>query len=128
MTKEEMDEFLVSIGGLESGYRTDLPPITDSRFFNVGEGWYPLIKSLIEDLIDLGWNKQVCQVKEKFGGLRWYINGGSEEMYDRITEAERKSYTICEVTGKPGEIRSDLGWYRTLCDEEYEKVKMKKNG
>ena len=128
MTKKEMDDFLVSIGGLENGYKTDLPPITDSHFFTVEKGWYPMIKKLIIDLIELGWDKQTCQVKEKFGGLRFYINGGSNEIYDRISEAEKESYTICEVTGKPGELRTDVGWIRTLCDEEYEKVKTRKNG
>ena len=51
MTKEDMDEYLESIGGLESGFFTDRPPITDSGFFSVGLGWYPIIKDLIEDLI-----------------------------------------------------------------------------
>jgi hypothetical protein len=125
INKKEMDEFLVSIGGLENGWRTDKPPITNSYAFGVGEGWFPIIKELIEDLITLGWNKQITQVKEKFGGLRFYINEGTDEIYDRITEAERKSYTICEVTGKPGELRKDIGWYRTLCEEEYLKYKQK---
>ena len=122
MTRNEMDQFLESIGGLENGFFTDRPPITDSLFFVVGEGWFPLIKSLIEDLIALGWNKQVCQVKEKFGGLRFYINNGSDEIFDRIRKAEDDSLDICEVTGKPGKLRDDLGWWRTLCDEEYEKL------
>jgi hypothetical protein len=128
MTKEELDNFLVEIGGLENGWRTDMPPITNSHFFGVGPGWYGLIKDLIQDLIELGWDKQTCQVKEKFGGLRFYINKGTDEIYDRITEAERKSYEICEETGLPGELRNDLGWYRTLCDEEYQKIKEKRNG
>ena len=121
MTEEEMNEFLLSIGGLVNGYYTDREPITNARFFGVDSGWYKLIKDLIVDLIELGWNKQTCQVKEKFGGLRFYINAGSEEIHNRIIQAERDSYEICEVTGKPGKFRNDLGWYVTLCDEEYEK-------
>jgi hypothetical protein len=74
----------------------------------------------------LGWDKQVTQVKEKFGGLRFYINEGTDEIFKRISEAENKSYEICEVTGEPGTLRTDIGWYRTLCDEEYEKIKNKK--
>jgi hypothetical protein len=122
MTRNEMDQFLESIGGLENGFFTDRPPITDSLFFVVGEGWFPLIKSLIEDLIALGWNKQVCQVKEKFGGLRFYINNGSDEIFDRIRKAEDDSLNICEKTGKPGYLRNDNGWLVTLCDEEYKKL------
>lgn len=123
MTNEQMNEFLVSIGGLENGFYSDRQPITDCNFFDVNNGWFELIKELIEDLITLGWDKQTCQVKEKFGGLRFYINGGTDEIFNRITEAERKSYEICEETGKPGKLRTDIGWHRTLCDEEYEKFK-----
>lgn len=125
MTNEQMNEFLVSIGGLENGFYSDRQPITDCNFFDVNNGWFDLIKGLIEDLITLGWDKQTCQVKEKFGGLRFYINGGTDEIFNRIIEAERKSYEICEETGKPGKLRTDLGWHRTLCDEEYEKFKNK---
>ena len=128
MSSEEMDEFLKSIGGLKNGYYSDRPPITSSYFFNVETGWFPLIKSLIEDLIELGWDKQICQVKEKFGGLRFYINAGSDGVHERIQKAENDSYEICEVTGKPGEMRTDIGWYRTLCEEEYLKAKEEKMG
>lgn len=119
MTKEEMNKFLESIGGLENGYYRDRGPIIDSGIFECDLGWYPLLKDLIVDLIELGWDKQICQVKEKFGGLRFYINEGSEEIHKRIREAEDLSYQTCEVTGKPGLLRQNLGWWVTLCEEEY---------
>jgi hypothetical protein len=125
MDRQQMNEYLESIGGLENGFYSDRPPIKNANFFSVDQGWYPLIKDLIDDLIKLGWNKQVCQVKEKFGGLRFYINEGSDEIFKRITQAENDSYTVCEITGKPGELRNDMSWYTTLCDEEYEKRKNK---
>ena len=128
MNGEEINIFLESIGGLENGYYPDRERITKSTFFDIEEGWYPLVKELIEDLIELGWDKQICQVKEKFGGLRFYINGGSDEIFKRIVKAENDSYNICEVTGTEGKLRTDIGWYRTLCDEEYEKIKNKKDG
>ena len=125
-SKEKIDSYLESIGGLENGWRTDRPPIKDAHYFECYEGWYPLIKKLIEDLIQLGWNKQVTQVKEKFGGLRFYINEGSNEVHDRITKAEQESYTICEMCGSPGEIRRDIGWYRTLCESHHTEIKNRK--
>jgi hypothetical protein len=89
----------------------------------VDKGWYQLIKDLIDDLIKLGWNKEICQVKEKFGGLRFYINGGTTEIFNRISEAEELSFNTCEVTGNKGELRTDIGWYRTLSDEVYNEFK-----
>ena len=56
-----------------------------------------------------------AQVKEKFGGLRFYVNGGTEEHYNYINFAESMSYHTCEVCGAPGHVYTD-GWYRTLCD------------
>jgi len=121
MTEQEMNDFLQSIGGLKLGYYSDREPITNAGFFECDSGWYQIIKDLIVDLIELGWNKEICQVKEKFGGLRFYIYEGSNEIHERISKAENQSYEICEVTGKPGQLRTDLGWIETLCDEEYEK-------
>jgi len=123
MTKEEMNEYLESIGGLENGFYSDRPSIKHCKVFDVGSGWYPIIKDLIEDLIKLGWDKQICQVKEKFGGLRFYINTGSDEIFKRIHLAGNQSYEICETCGEKGEMRTDLGWYSTLCNKHYEERK-----
>ena len=120
MTKEEMNDYLESIGGLENGMYSNKPKITSCDFFDVQVGWYPLIKNLIDELITLGWDKQVTQVKEKFGGLRFYINGGSDEIYNKITEAEKLSHETCELCGKKGELRTKIRWFTTLCDEHYE--------
>ena len=125
INKDEMNQFLESIGGLENGFYSDRPPIKDCRYFGVGEGWYGIVKELIEDLIKLGWNKQVCQVKEKFGGLRFYINDGDNEIHDRIIDAEKKSYEVCEKCGNHGELRNDIGWYLTLCENHYKETKEK---
>jgi hypothetical protein len=126
----QLDVYLESIGGLENGFYPDRPKITSSNFFDCSSGWYPLIQELIQDLIVLGWNKQICQVKEKFGGLRFYINEGSDEIYDRITKAERDSYDTCEKCGTVGELRKDIGWMLTLCDhhhtERKEEIKNRK--
>ena len=122
MNKEEMNEYLESIGGLENGFYSDRDPIKDSRFFECGYGWYPLIKDLITDLIELGWDKQVCQVKEKFGALRFYINTGSDEIFKRIRNAEDLSYETCETCGEKGELKL-VGWYKTLCNKHHEERK-----
>jgi hypothetical protein len=121
LSDEEFQEFLDSIGGLKSGYFTDR--IVESRgAFCVSNGWLGIIKDMITDLISLGWDKEFCDCKEKFGGLRFYINSGSDEIFKRISEAEKLCYTVCEKCGEPGELRTDIGWVLTLCDEHYEKI------
>jgi hypothetical protein len=55
------------------------------------------------------------QVKEKFGGLRFYVNGATEKHYNYITFAESMSYRTCEVCGAPGKTYTD-GWHTTLCE------------
>jgi hypothetical protein len=122
MKDKEMNEYLESIGGLENGFYPDRDLIKDSGFFECGDGWYPLIKDLITDLIELGWDKQTCQVKEKFGALRFYINTGSDEIFKRIRNAEDLSYETCETCGEKGELKL-VGWYKTLCNKHHEERK-----
>ena len=55
------------------------------------------------------------QVKEKFGGLRFYLSRGTDEMFDLTNEAESASYKVCEGCGAPGTRRTG-GWIRVLCD------------
>ena len=68
------------------------------------------------------------QVKEKFGGLRFYVNGATDKHWSYINFAESMSYRTCEECGAPGKTYTD-GWHTTLCDvhaamagreEEYE--------
>ena len=56
------------------------------------------------------------QVKEKYGILHFYTTSASDEMYKLIGEAEKKSEKTCEDCGAIGELRSDYGWYTTLCE------------
>jgi hypothetical protein len=62
------------------------------------------------------------QVKEKFGGLRFYTQGGDDVIFGMIRVAESMAIRTCEECGNPGHTRVDGGWHRTLCDthaEEY---------
>jgi hypothetical protein len=100
--------------------------------FCIGEGWFQIIESLcaqIQHHID--WKNEqkekydrgegcdqvtVLQIKEKFGGLRFYYSGGDASIDGMVRMAESWASRSCEVCGKPGESRSG-GWIRTLCDE-----------
>ena len=56
------------------------------------------------------------QVKEKFGGLRFYLKNSTPEIDKAVQLAETMSYNTCEVCGKRG-TRRDTSWIRTLCNE-----------
>ena len=70
----------------------------------VGEGWLPLLEKLINELIALGWDRRLAQVKEKLGGLRFYIGGGTPPMFEAIRRAEARSLRTCELCGAPGRL------------------------
>ncbi len=82
----------------------------------VGPGWVPLLRELFEGLRaeghDLG---SISQIKEKFGTLRVYLSGISDEADELIAKAEAKSAVTCEECGEPGTLRTK-GWWRTRCD------------
>lgn len=57
----------------------------------------------------------VEQIKEKFGGLRFYYQGGNEHISGMVTMAEVWAGRSCETCGNVG-LRRSGGWVRTLCD------------
>lgn len=83
--------------------------------FDVGDGWFNIIYNLSEKLSKEE-GTYALQVKEKFGGLRFYISSGSDEDFDTIDKAENESYRTCELCGKEGRRRRG-GWIKVLCDE-----------
>jgi len=107
-----------------------------------GAGWWPIIESLcsiIQNHIDnVEATRKWCidngrddipesvppviigQIKEKFGGLRFYYDGGDEFIRGAVRMAEYEASRTCEVCGTPGK-RRDGGWVRTLCDTHAEK-------
>lgn len=117
MTKKEFEKYLISINGI---YDWKGINYTDPNIFGVDEGWFELLKNLIDELISLGWDRHMLQSKEKFGGLNFYIKEPTPEMQDIILTYERLSYEICEVCGEKGEPKKDA-WIKTLCDKHYNK-------
>ncbi len=117
MTSEDFEDFLKEIGGLKDGWYPDRCRITQRGFFEVDNGWLIIVKELIEELIRMEWDREIKQVKEKFGGLRFYINKGSIQLHDRIQLAEKLSTTTCEICGEVGSNQIKNNWVVTLCDK-----------
>lgn len=92
-----------------------------------GNGWNHLIEELIEKITpyaeDIELTINIIQIKEKFGMLTVYPDSYMEPIASIIDEYEKKSMTICEECGDPGEFRNDLGWKQTLCDIHYQSKK-----
>lgn len=97
------------------------------------DGWFQIIYDLCKGIQDVLNESEtliikVCQIKEKFGTLRFYYslceyNSDSEKdreasnkIEQLIREAENRSEVTCEWCGKQGKLRRD-GWLICLCDE-----------
>jgi len=107
------------------------PKMLGGRYggFAVGAGWYPILETLCTNIQShIDWRvKQgkdcpqvvVEQIKEKFGGLRFYYQGGDDEISGMVRIAEAWADVVCEECGATGKRRSG-GWIRTLCDKHEE--------
>jgi hypothetical protein len=113
MTEQEMQDYFPKV----------YPKIFVGKYggIAVGKGWFDLLNQacrLIQSHLD--WKPDVPQVvaeqvKEKFGGLRFYVQGGDEYTNGIIAMAEQMSMMICEDCGAPGDRGGD-GWITTLCE------------
>ena len=118
-------------------------PITQNLMgfgFECSDGWYWLIDRLCSSLqfrIDNPpWNKDgkvevpqvvATQVKEKFGGLRFYVESATPEQHAVISFTEALSYYTCELCGSTKDIGHTQGWITTMCKECYENHPKKDN-
>lgn len=128
-------------GGHAEGLRRVLLriPVEWGRWISCGRGWYPILVELDEQLAAIFPHYELHQVKEKFGGLRFYWEAGvhgagqdetvaGQAAFDRlreraeqlVAEAERRASATCEHCGQPGQLCRTSGpapWYRTLCPD-----------
>jgi hypothetical protein len=100
--------------------------------FAIGKGWWPIIEALcanIQSHTDW-WNKNretrpvveqvvVAQIKEKFGGLRFYYDGGDDKIQGMVRMAEAWADAVCEDCGAPA-TKKTTGWIRNVCDKHFE--------
>ena len=106
-------------------------------YSGVGKGWWPVIKATHEMMLRIVPDYQLDQVKEKFGGLRYYWGMPMPDFYpDRgLTPEEETERTLkyeqltvladlaeaicnhlCEECGRANEISWDGGWARNVCE------------
>jgi len=100
--------------------------------FECGDGWYNIIDNLSGAIITYTnpqtefnvFNVVIAQVKEKFGGLRFYADNTDRVVDGMIWLAEHMSENTCETCGNRGEMRGG-SWLVTLCDKHHDERTMK---
>ena len=123
MTKELDEKLVAKYPKIFADRNGDMRNTAMCWGFSCGDGWYWLIDNLCDTIQSyLDHNKHLnhpqvvaMQVKEKFGTLRFYINGACELINGMIWLAEHMSAHICEECGEPGEVLNDNGWYVCRC-------------
>lgn len=122
--REELESILV-LAFPKLFSEADKPP-TESLMcfgFECEDGWYDLIYKLCQKIsrLDPLGTVRAVQVKEKFGGLRFYVGSATDAIFDVIEVAEDASMKVCERCGKNGKNRSYGGWMKTLCTKCHNK-------
>lgn len=89
-----------------------------------GKGWYGLLQPIIDYITEYNENIEKeddklvpLQIKEKFGGLRVYMNYCTEELKKLINKAEEESYHVCEICGSKKHIGYTMRYIQTICFE-----------
>lgn len=87
--------------------------------FECGDGWYRLIDAacaLIQvETHTSGHQLVASQVKQKFGGLRFYCRGGNHYAASVITLTQALSVHVCELCGFEGKEVILLGCMQIRC-------------
>jgi hypothetical protein len=96
------------------------------KSIDVNEGWYQLIVDCDKELTAIDPHYQIVQIKEKFGGLRYYFHPSqsdtSEAMRKVVEKYEAIALVTCEATGGLGVLMKGVGgWLKTL-NPEYAKT------
>lgn len=87
----------------------------------VGEGWRSLVGPLVEACKAA--NVKIVQVKEKFGGLRFYADDCPPAIMQMIEDAELASFHTCEWCGSTEDVTTKGGWLKSLCPACHEERK-----
>jgi len=96
------------------------------KSIDVDEGWYQLVIDCDKELTRVDPNYQIYQVKEKFGGLRYYVKPSNMDdkhtlmrIGDIISKHEDIAWKTCSATGKPGVLMKSIGGWRKTLNPEY---------
>jgi len=124
--RKKMSEELEKYDAFEKRLTEKYPAMFSQPYggIAVGEGWWPILQALCSNIQHyLSWKNResevvpqvvVEQIKEKFGGLRFYYSGGDDRIQGMVSMAESWADKSCETCGAPG-TSGGKGWIKTLC-------------
>lgn len=112
-----MNELQLKIEGLKEKI---VPEFWKS--IDIDEGWYQLVIDCDGELTGIDPRYQIYQIKEKFGGLRYYVKPSNIDdkhtlmrIGNIISKYEELAAVTCEATGDWGILmHSSTGWKKTL--------------
>lgn len=104
--------------------------------FECGSGWFNIIDTLCQEIqyhidqkvVGLRQDDRMSiqviagQIKQKYGGLRFYYTGGDDTVSALVSFAENLSNKTCEHCGQVGKKRN-ASYIEVLCDECVKGVK-----
>ena len=108
-----------------TGETPDEYDYTYTELDSMPEGWRlafgdEMVERIQQELVKFNFvdKYRINQIKEKWGGLRWYDGGYPEnsEINDIVSRYEELSYKICIRCGKPAEWISK-GWISPYCTD-----------
>ena len=127
------DKKMFPIDKDEDGFTEYIPTPYELFGIECGDGWKGLIEPIMEYINNYNKDKKeedkiiIFQIKEKFGGLRFYVDHGNEELHDMIDKAEEESYKVCEFCGSKEDVgQTANGWITTLCHNCVKKIAQEK--
>lgn len=66
---------------------------------------------------------RTIEIKEKYGELRWTLDGATQEINDIIDKYAALSTGICITCGRP-DVRTTRGWITPICYECWSKTRL----
>lgn len=131
MTDRELIEKYPWLDAYDNAYLYIIGPCGDEEReqfrgivpFDTPDGWRPMLEEMCEEVDQAlkvaGWKSEdyhIAQIKEKWGGLRWYDEGGPDSLRDIIRKYEQKAMTTCCNCGKEATCYS-TGYILPYCWE-----------
>lgn len=113
-----MNELQLQIEALKEKIVPEYPKSID-----VDEGWYQLVIDCDKELTAIDPHYRIFQIKEKFGGLRYYFHPSqsdtSKAMNEVVSKYEAIAARTCEATGGSGVLMESVGGRRKTLNLEY---------